>query len=80
MKKIIFILLALIAFSATAKDYSVSSPSKKLTATVSVTDKVTYSVLLNGNLIISPSIISLKINDMMDADNYHCTSGFNLRL
>ena len=64
MKK--YILSAIAVFfvlSVYSKDYSVSSPSGNLVVKVSVAGKTTYSVLLNGSEIISPSAISLKLDN-----------------
>ena len=59
----ILLLLLVFVFSVTAKEYSVKSPSGKITIKISVEESINYSVLLNGTEIISPSTISLKISD-----------------
>ncbi len=46
-----------------AKDYVLSSPSGKISMKVAVNEKITYVVMLNGTEIISPSEISLTLND-----------------
>lgn len=43
------------------KEFTVSSPNKKLDLKISITDKVTYSVIKNGYTIIEPSQISLTL-------------------
>ncbi len=64
MKKITSLLLfVFIIFSLNAKEYTVKSPSGKIQIKVSVNETINYSVSLNGNEIISPSTISLKISD-----------------
>ena len=64
MKKFSALLLLLVfVFSVTAKEYSVESPSGKISIKISVEESINYSVLLNGTEIISPSTISMKIND-----------------
>ncbi|MFV0592620.1 MAG: glycoside hydrolase family 97 protein [Draconibacterium sp.] len=62
-KLTMILLLTLFVSAVSAKDYTVSSPSGKLSVKVSVNDKVSYTVLLNGKEIISPSSISMKISD-----------------
>ncbi len=59
----ILLLLLTLVFSLSANDYSVESPSGRISVKVSVEKIITYSVLLNGTEIISPSTISLKIDD-----------------
>ncbi len=64
MKKITSLLLfVFIIFSLNAKEYTVKSPSGKIQIKVSVNETIKYSVSLNGNEIIAPSTISLKISD-----------------
>ncbi|MCK3683546.1 glycoside hydrolase family 97 protein [Maribellus sp. YY47] len=62
-KLTIIVLLALIVSAVSAKDYTVSSPSGKLAVKVSVNEQVSYTVLLNGQEIVAPSTISMKISD-----------------
>ncbi|MEN8116406.1 MAG: glycoside hydrolase family 97 protein [Bacteroidota bacterium] len=59
------IILSLLFFVLTlsAKEYSVESPSGKITVKVSVENDVKYSILLNGSEIVSPSVISMEISD-----------------
>ena len=64
MQKALFILLApMLVITLQAKEYSVSSPSGKIEVKVSVTKKVSYSVWLDGAKIISPSVISMTLDD-----------------
>jgi len=64
MKKlaVIFLLLSLVT-TVIAKEYSVKSPSTNITIKVSVEEEVKYSVLLNGKEIVSPSAISMKLDN-----------------
>ncbi|MDX1283703.1 MAG: glycoside hydrolase family 97 protein [Draconibacterium sp.] len=59
----VLIIILLLGFNLSAKDYSVESPSGKITINVSVNEDVTYSVLLNGTEIVAPSAISLELGD-----------------
>jgi alpha-glucosidase len=46
-----------------AKVYTLYSPDKRIEVSVSVTDKVLYSVICDSKKIIDPSVISMTIND-----------------
>ncbi len=46
-----------------ADEYSVSSPDKRIEVKVENDQKIRFSVTLNGNVLISPSSISLKLAD-----------------
>ncbi|QGY44374.1 glycoside hydrolase family 97 protein [Maribellus comscasis] len=64
MKKYLFITLFIsLILNLNAKDYTVSSPSGELKVTVSVDEDITYAVSLNGKEIITPSAISMKLDD-----------------
>ncbi len=64
MKKyLISIFGLLLVFNLSAKDYTVKSPSGKITVNVSVDENVTYNVSLNGKEIIAPSEISMTLDD-----------------
>ena len=64
MKKNLLIISALLlAISLQAKEYTVSSPSGNIEIKVSVTEKISYSVLLDGTEIITPSPISMTLSD-----------------
>jgi len=64
MKKYISFFIIVFAFgSLSAKDFQLSAPSGKLTATVSVNENITFSVALNGKEIIAPSEIALELTD-----------------
>jgi alpha-glucosidase len=52
------LLLSLIATGISAKDYQISSPDGKITVTVSVDRKISYSVQYNKMKIIDPSTVS----------------------
>ncbi|MBI1937812.1 MAG: glycoside hydrolase family 97 protein [Ignavibacteriales bacterium] len=65
MKNILKNLLFILIFVSvvTAKEYTVNSPGKKLELKISVTDAISYSVMRNGKIILSPSKISMKLSD-----------------
>ncbi|MCG6188224.1 glycoside hydrolase family 97 protein [Maribellus maritimus] len=64
MKKYLFItLFSFLILNLNAKEYTVSSPSGELKVTVSVDENITYAVSLNGKEIITPSAISMKLDD-----------------
>lgn len=64
LSKNLFILL-LMSFATTfsQKEFALLSPDKKLEAKISVGEKVQYSVFKNGKALISPSTLSLNVND-----------------
>ncbi|RYF20015.1 MAG: glycoside hydrolase family 97 protein [Flavobacteriales bacterium] len=45
-----------------AKDYQLQSPDKKINVSVSITDKITWQVKLNDEILLQPSEIALLIN------------------
>ena len=53
----------LIIFNLNAKDYTVSSPSKNISVKISVNEDISYSVFFNGSEIISPSKISMSLEN-----------------
>lgn len=59
---LLFALLAFFTLSA-AKNYKVSSPDGKLTMTIDVCDKVTYSVAAGEQVLVAPSTIALVLED-----------------
>ncbi len=59
---IAFLCLAFVSM-AMAKDYTVVSPNGKVTTTVSVTDQVRYSVTFNGVQVVTPSAVSMTLQD-----------------
>jgi alpha-glucosidase len=62
--RFLVLLILLPAFLAVnAQNYSLNSPSGKMTTTVRITDRITYSISLGGAELIGPSSISLSIND-----------------
>jgi len=64
MKKLATIMLLIsLSLAISAKEYTVESPSGKISVKIQVDETVKYSVLLNGTEIISPSVISMKIDD-----------------
>lgn len=65
MKSLFTLLLSLvISLTASAKDLSIASPDGRISVIVSLEDQTTYSVSLNGKLLVMPSPISLKLEDM----------------
>lgn len=71
MKRFILLSLLLALFiPVSAKEYTVSSPSGNLLVKVSADATTTYSVLLNGKEIISPSQISMTLdNGLVPGEN-----------
>jgi len=66
MKKYLISILGLfLILNLNAKEYTVSSPSGKLSVKVSVNENITYEVSLNGTEIIAPSEISMTLDDGM---------------
>ncbi|WP_340111629.1 glycoside hydrolase family 97 protein [Maribellus mangrovi] len=64
MKQIIlFLSLLVFGFNLSAKDYTLESPSGKITVKIAIDETTTYSVLLDGKEIISPSQISMSFDD-----------------
>lgn len=64
MKPLLLLLFGfLITLNLSAKDYQLSSPSGKLEIKIEVDETVSYSVLLNGKEIISPSEIAMELVD-----------------
>jgi alpha-glucosidase len=65
MEKITFMLMSLlVAGSLTAgnKNFVLQSPDSGIQVKVDVGEKITYSVIFNGNEIVSPSPVSLTVN------------------
>lgn len=65
MKKIFTILaaLTLTASVASAKDYSVNSPSGDLKMVISVSDQITYSLMVKGQPVLSGCKIEMQLAD-----------------
>lgn len=64
MKKLIFLLFALILLSQIhGKDFTIYSPDKKLKANITISSNITYSIFKDTLQIISPSQISMKLSD-----------------
>ncbi len=62
----LFLLLCCISFTcfkAKAQTYQLQSPDKKLSVSITVKDSITYAINYKGKPIITPSAISLKLND-----------------
>lgn len=76
MKQLFALLLVMTSLHLPAKELTVSSPDGRLSATVSIGQKISYSVSLNGNVLISPSFISMKINDVETGVNPRLKTSF----
>jgi alpha-glucosidase len=64
MKKyFIAVVLVFMIFNLKAKDYTVTSPSGNLTVKISVNEDISYSVFLKGAEIITPSKISMTLEN-----------------
>ncbi|WP_167616398.1 glycoside hydrolase family 97 protein [Maribellus sediminis] len=64
MKQLIFLFaLLVLGFNLAAKDYTLESPTGKITVKIAVGEKISYEVLLNGKAIIEPSTISMTLDD-----------------
>lgn len=64
MKKYaITLLLILLIFNLNARDLQLTSPSGKIEVNIAVNEDITYSVFLSGKEIISPSAISMTLDD-----------------
>jgi len=64
MKKLTTIMLIIsLSLAISAKEYTVESPSGKIAVKIQIDETIKYSVFLNGTEIISPSVISMKIDD-----------------
>ena len=61
-KPIIFIIALLTGNSAFSKDYQLLSPDQKIKITVAITDKITWSVNKDAELLLQPSSIALLLN------------------
>jgi len=59
----VFLFFFLLMAGLQAKEYSVTSPSGKISVKVSVAEKITYSVALNGTELILPSPISMSLEN-----------------
>lgn len=60
MKRIIAIAIILfVALSVSAKDYTVTSPDSKIAVKINVSEKTTFSIIYDGDTIISPSPLSM---------------------
>jgi alpha-glucosidase len=64
MKKYaITLLLIFLIFNLNARDLQLTSPSGKIEVNIAVNEEITYSVSLSGKEIISPSAISMTLDD-----------------
>ena len=62
MTFIIFIFF--LSFSLPAEEFDLYSPDRSIHMKISIADKITYSVLLDGELLILPSSMSLSIREI----------------
>lgn len=69
--KIIACLLVCTCFQTLyAKDYKLSSPDGTVVLTISVNDKITYSLVVDGHQVMDPSLLSMTLdNDIVLGDN-----------
>ena len=67
-------------FSAEAKDYVVTSPDGHLKATVSDTDKITWSIERDGATVLLPSAISIKTSKDIGKKNMLTVWGEKTRI
>jgi len=58
----LLIALAFSTFAATAKTYSLQSPDKKIGVTIEISDKITWSVLHDKDVMLAPSELALTVN------------------
>ena len=58
---IAFLILFLSFQSLSAKDYKLTSPDGTIVLTISVAEKVTYTLMVNGKQVMDPSIMSMTI-------------------
>ena len=64
LSKLLVIVLVMTYVTISAqKEYSLLSPDEKLEAKISVGEKIEFSVLKNGKVLISPSPLSMNVND-----------------
>ena len=61
-KPVVFIIALLTVNSAFSKDYQLLSPDQKIKITVAITDKITWSVNKDAELLLQPSLIALLLN------------------
>lgn len=69
MKRIFYLMFVLFLVSlnySKAQNYDISSPDKSIKISVSVKDQVTYAVSVDGKEVVSPSVISMKVNDNLE--------------
>ncbi|TKG95622.1 glycoside hydrolase family 97 protein [Puteibacter caeruleilacunae] len=65
----LLVCLVITASTIMAKDFSLKSPNEKLQINISVENQITYSVSLDGQQILSPSVIDLTINSKKLGEN-----------
>ena len=66
MKKILFsivLMTVFCAFAISAQEYSLRSPNGKAEVRLKIADKVYYSLVFNGQTVVSESAISLNIKE-----------------
>ena len=77
MKNLAILLLALSSMFATGQEFSLNSPDNQLSTKIFVSDKITYAVFLKGKEIVSPSSISLHVNDQILGNKPVLRNAFN---
>ena len=64
MKKIILLIFVFsVFFTAGAKEYTLSSPNNKISIKVNVASQITWSVYFGEDMILTPSPVSVNLND-----------------
>ncbi len=63
MKRLLLLTALLAAFSLQAKEYKIFSPGKDFCVTVSAGEKLSWSISLDGQTLLSPSELSLTLED-----------------
>jgi alpha-glucosidase len=61
LKQILFLQLVLICLNTSAKDYMFSSPDKKISLKVNVSEVISWSVIMDGKQVVTNSAIALQL-------------------
>ena len=79
LKNRLFILTAMLVStisSAASRNFEVVSPDGTLKASIVVADEITYSISKNGDDVLAPSEISMKLSDGTSFDGARTSSPF----
>ena len=60
---VIFLFVFKISFSQKIKEIKLASPDTKIEVTISISDKISWSIKHQNDVILSPSLISMRINN-----------------